>query len=201
MRKVPLRNVMSRESFAARMEARFGEGEGQRYLDQLDRLKKGTVWERTQAGRIPMRERQAAYIRTGSALTPMEEALADSRDRREEERAKRQQERDLRAQERQRRAEEREARRGGAFTVAGKVVSELTSDTKSVISFFGGVFDTIGSLASKTSGIISTAFKTAFLGLTAAGAAAVAGLTASFLGVKKLVDVTVSGANRGKELS
>ena len=79
----PTRRKVTNEQFISRLKEKIAVEEGDLYKFQLERLNKGTVGQRLKSARIPMAERQTAFLKTGSALTPQEEAQAVEREQRE----------------------------------------------------------------------------------------------------------------------
>jgi len=83
MESGPTRRKVTNEQFISRLKEKIAVEEGDLYKFQLDRLNKGTIGQRMASAKIPMAERQTAFLRTGSALTPKEEATALEREQKE----------------------------------------------------------------------------------------------------------------------
>lgn len=83
---------------------------------------------------------------------------------------------------------------GGALSTASGAFGYISAG----LTALTGAFKVVYSVASTVASTVFTAFKAAFTGIAAIGGIALAGLGATFLGVKKVIDITFEAFNKGK---
>ena len=188
-----------------------------------------TVPQRVTASKIPFQQRQESFLTRGTGYTPAEELRLYEKDRKDVTKEKERIDKAEAAKQAKKKKEQEKYEEGGgfmgkyfgaffggsavpSFTGLGGVARALNQPflasfgtvgllAQGLVGVVGSVFSTIGSIASTVANVILGVFKAAFIGISAVGAIALAGLGAGFLATKKLVESTFAAFDKGKSLS